>query len=205
MRRIRAAGDSGTSAAQRVDELGRRLDRHEIGLGEVAVVVRLLLRAPRRERPGRRVEVVGLLLDLASRLPDADLPLDLGLDPARDEVERVHVLDLRARAELVGARRPHRDVGVGAQLALLHLGVGDPELHDRLPEELQEPARLVRRADVRRRHDLDERRAAAVEVDERVVRPADAARAAADVHGLRRVLLEVSAHDPDHTVAFCSW
>ena len=205
MRRIRAAGDSGISRPQRLDELGGRLDGYEIGLGEVPVVVRLLLRAPCRERPRRRVEVVGLLLDLAAQLPDGDLPLDLGLDPARDEVERVHVLDLGARAQLVRACRPHGDVGVGAELTLLHLRVGDPELHDRLPEELQEPAGFIGRADVRRRHDLDERRPAAIEVDERVVRPTDAARAATDVHGLGCVLLEVGAHDADHTVAFRSW
>ena len=33
---------------------------------------------------------------------------------------------------------------------------------------------------------------------------ADPARAPADVNGLRRVLLEMRAHDPDHTIAVCS-
>jgi hypothetical protein len=55
--------------------------------------------------------------------------------------------------------------------------------------------------DVGRGHDLDERRPAAVEVDERVVRAADAARASAHVHRLGRVLLEMSTHDPDRTIA----
>ena len=45
--------------------------------------------------------------------------------------------------------------------------------------------------------DLDERRAAAVEVDERVVGAADPAGPPADVRGLRRILLEVRADDPD--------
>ncbi len=194
----------GNLRPERVDELAGRLDRHEVGLREVAVVVRLFLRAPSRERPGRRVEVVGLLLDLAARLPDPDLALDLGVDPAGDEVERVHVLDLRARPQLVGAGRPDGDVGVDAQRPLLHLRVGDPELDDRLAQELEEPLRLLGGADVRRSHDLDERRAAAVVVDERGLGPADPPRASPDMHDLRCILLEVGAHDPDHAIAFRS-
>ena len=100
--------------------------------------------------------------------------------------------------------RPHRDVGVDAQRPLLHLRVRDPELDDRLAQELEEALRLVGRADVRRGHDLDERRAAAVVVDERGIGAADAPGSPADVDGLRRVLLEVRPDDSDHTVAFCS-
>ena len=111
---MRSAGSSGSVGAEPLHELALGLDRHEVGLGEVPVVVRLLLRAARRQRPARRVEVVRLLLDLSPALPDADLPLDLGLDPARDEVERVHVLDLRARAELVRPFRADGDVRVHA-------------------------------------------------------------------------------------------
>ena len=51
--------------------------------------------------------------------------------------------------------------------------------------------------------DLDERRAAAVVVDERVVGAADPARPPADVDVLRRVLLEVRADDPD--LMFAVW
>ncbi len=155
--------------------------------------------------PVAGVEVVGLLSHLFARLPDADLPRDLGVDPARDEVEGVHVLDLRARAELIGAAGAHGHVGIHAQRPLLHLRVGDAQLDDGLAQQLEEPLRLVRRADVRRRHDLDERRAAAVVVDQRRVGAADPARATADMNRLRCVLLEVSSNDPDHTVAVCSW
>ncbi len=134
-----------------------------------------------------------------------DLTLDLGFDPARDEVERVHVLDLGSRAELVRARRANRDVRIDAERSLLHLGVRDPELDDRLPQELEEPLRLVGRADVGSGDDLDERRAAAVVVDERGFRATDASGASADVDDLGSVLLQVRPHDPDHTVAVRSW
>jgi hypothetical protein len=172
--------------------------RAEVGLREVAVVVGLLLGAPRRQRARARVEVERLLPQLLPALPDRDLPLDLGLDAPGDVVEGVHVLELAARAQLARAGRADRDVGVDAQRALLHLGVRDAELDDRLPQELEHALRLLGGVDVRRGHDLDERRAAAVEVDERVRRPADAPAAAADVERLGRVLLEVRTHDPDH-------
>ena len=194
----------GQLRAKRCYQLRRRLDGDEIRLGEVAVVVGFLLGAASRERPGAGVEVVRLLLDLATGLPHADLSLDLRLDPARDEVERVHVLDLRTRAELVRARRADGDVGVDAQLPFLHLRVRDPELDDRLPQELEEAFGFLGGADVGCGHDLDERRAAAVEVDQRVVCPADPASPAAHMHRLGRVLLEMRADDPDHAVAFCS-
>jgi len=61
-----AAGDRelGQRLAGRGDHLLGRRQRHEVGLGEVAVVMRLLLRAQRGQRPVGGVEVQRLLLDL---------------------------------------------------------------------------------------------------------------------------------------------
>jgi hypothetical protein len=58
---------------------------------------------------------------------------------------------------------------------VLELGVRQAELDDRLPQQLQEPLRRVGVVEVRLGDDLDERRAAAVEVDERRGRAVDAA------------------------------
>ena len=101
----------------------------------------------------------------------------------------------------VRVRKPSSPAGRTETLAStrrvpLHLGVGDPELDDRLAEQLQEAPGLLGGVDVRVRDDLDERGAAAVEVDDGVARAADPARVAAVVDGLGRVLLEVSPHDP---------
>ena len=90
----------------------------------------------------------------------------------------------------------HGDVDVEAERALLHLGVGDAELDDRLAQQLEEALRLVGRVDIRRGDDLDERRPASVEVDECVVGARDPPRRPAHVDVLRGVLLEVRAHDP---------
>ena len=142
-----------------------------------------------------------LLDDLAAALVDPDLALDLRRDPVGDELEGVHVLQLGLRAVALLPGLAHGDVGVAAERALLHLGVGDAELDDRLAQELEEAARLLARADVRLGDDLHERRAAAVEVDERGLGSVDAPGRAADVDGLGGVLLEVRADDPDLTVA----
>ena len=84
-----------------------------------------------------------------------------------------------------------------AQRSLLHACVRDAERDDRLPQELQEALCLLGRADVGLGDDLDQRRAAAVEVDQRALGADLAARAAADVDGLRGVLLEVRADEAD--------
>ncbi len=173
---MRSVGRSVSCAAQALDELGRRLDRHEVGLGEVAVVVGLLLRAVHGEAVGVGVVVVRRLDERLPRLVRGDLLAERRLDRAADERERVHVLDLPARPVALLPALAHRDVDVGAQRALLHLRVGNAELGDRLAEEAEEPHRLVGRAQVGFRDDLEERRTTAVEVDERVVGADRAAR-----------------------------
>ena len=59
-----------------------------------------------------------------------------------------------------------RDVGVAAQRALLHVHVADAELAQRRAQQPQPLPGLLGRAQVRLGDDLDQRRAAAVEVDD---------------------------------------
>ena len=96
----------------------------------------------------------------------------------------------------VAAGRAHRDVGVDPQAALLHVHVGDAELAHRLAQQPRPLGRFGGAAQVGLGDDLDQRRAAAVEVDQRGVGAVDPARLA-DVDRLRRVLLEVGAVDAD--------
>ena len=86
-----------------------------------------------------------LLLDGAARVDDLALAFDLGRDTAFDEAERVHVLELGLRAEHARAHRSQRHVRVGAQGALLHVDVTDPEAAQRRAQQRQPLAR-VRRA-----------------------------------------------------------
>src|SRR4029077_17777012 len=89
------------------------------------------------------VEVKRLLHDLPTAFDDRALALDLGLDPAFDEAERVHVLQLGLHAELVGLARPQRDVCVAAQRALLHVHIADAERTQRRSQQLQPLTRLL--------------------------------------------------------------
>src|ERR1017187_7191077 len=142
------------------------LDGHKVRIGEIAVIVRHFLRPERFRLPRLAVVVAGLLHHRPSGLDDRNLPADLEGDPVADKGEGVQVLELDLGAERGGARRPYRDVRVAAQLALLHVAVRDPSVdHDRL-ESGRAGERLVRASDHGLRHDLHDRRARPVEVDE---------------------------------------
>ena len=113
--------------ASRADHLLVDRHREQVGLGEVAVVVRLLLGAHRGDRARDRIEVQRLGRDRTARLQDLRLARDLRADASFQESERVHVLELRLGAQLVGARPAQRDVGVAAQRPLLHVHIAHPQ------------------------------------------------------------------------------
>ena len=133
-----------------------------------------------------------LLLDSPARLDDLALALDLGRDTAFDEAERVHILQLGLRAEHARAHRSQRHVCIGAQGALFHVDVTDPEATQRRAQQRQPFTRVPGRAQLGLGDDLDERGATAIEIDDRALRAVDAP-ALAHVDQLRRILLEVHA------------
>ena len=179
----------GQRPLDRRDERLVELERQQVGVGEIAVVVRLLLGAHRARLAALRIEQAGLLLDGAARLEQLDLAARLVLDRAADEAHRVQVLDLAARAERV-ARAAHRDVGVAAQVALLHVAIARAEVAQDRAQLAHDGDRLLGRADVRLGHDLHQRHARAVEVDQRRV-------GALIVQALAGVHLDVQAGDAD--------
>ncbi len=141
--------------------------------------------------------MTGLLVDDAALLEHLGLATNLILERVVKVLERVEVLHLAARAELLRATTTQRDVAVAAHGARLHGAIGDADGEEDLAQLLHEEARLLRAAQVGLGHKLDERRAATVVVDERVVRAADTALGSADVHHLGGVLLHVDARDAD--------
>ena len=111
------------------------------------------------------------------------------LDRHADEADRIDVLDLAAGAEAL-AGLAHRHVDVGAQRALLHVAVAGTEVAQDRAQLGEERHRLLRRAQVRLRHDLHQRDARAVEIDV-------AQAGVLVVQQLAGVLLEVQPLDAD--------
>ncbi len=144
--------------------------------------------------PERWVEVQRLLGDLAAAADELQLALDLGLHPALQEPERVHVLQLGLGAQRRFAGGADRHVGVAAQRSLVHVHVGHAQVPQRHAQQPQ-PLRGVRgRAQVGLGHDLHQRRAAAVEVHDACLGGMDATRRAG-VDELGGVLLQVHTVD----------
>ena len=171
-RAARAARRARASSISSVDR-----DRHEVGLGEVAVVVRLLLGAQRGDRARARVEVQRLLLDLPAgledRRPGARSRRRMPRSMKRNEFmffSSVLVPELRrcptGRIEMLASQRSEPS-SMFTSLT--------PELAQRRAQQLaatRAPARPS--AQVGLGDDLDQRRAAAVEVDDARVGAVDA-------------------------------
>ena len=82
--RRRSAGSAGSAASTRATHSAPGSSGHEVGLGEVAVVLRLLLDAQRVGAAVVLVPVAGLLAHRLARLDQVDLPAGLVVDgPAR--------------------------------------------------------------------------------------------------------------------------
>src|SRR5690606_12916941 len=126
------------------------------------------------------VPVTGLLRDGSAICEDRCLAADLVADRALDRTHRVHVLRLGTRAELLGAARAKRHVGIATDVAALHASLADAEaasdLTDRREVGLGHLRRAVLGAHDRLRDDLDERNARTVVIDKRARRALDATR-----------------------------
>src|SRR3954466_10259049 len=105
-----------------VDVVLRELERQQIRIRKIAIVMRFFLGAHRARLAPVGIEQPRFLVDRAAILDDLDLAPRLVLHPLADEGDRFHVLDFAA-----GAERPaglaHGNVHVGAQRALLHVAV----------------------------------------------------------------------------------
>ncbi len=168
-------------------------DGWQVGLREVAVVVRVLLAALGDGYTFVLDPAPGLLRDALAAGDELTLTLLLVLERAIDGAEAVHVLDLYLAAELLGAERADGDVGVAAEVALLHVAGANVEVAKDLTQLDQVGAGFLRRAHIRLADDLHEGDAGAVYVHEAV----GLAGRALDVEQLGRVLLQVDAGNTD--------
>ena len=160
--------------------------RRQVGVGEVAVIGRVFLGAHGARLAGVGVEQHGGLLDGVAVFDLLNLPAHFKVDGLLHELEAVQVLDFAARAQRrTGAA--HRDIGVAAEAAFLHVAVADADPGDDLVQLLGVGHGLVAGADVGLGDDFEQRRARAVQVDARLTNEVF-------VQGLASVFFEVSAH-----------
>ena len=138
-----------------------------------------------------------LLHDRVAELARGDLPLRLVLDRLHQRPQRVQVLDLAARPELLGIPAGRTDTLASMRSEPSSIFTSETPIASSVAAQLFDVAlRLLGRADVGLGDDLEQRHAGAVVVDERVLGVVDAA-AAADVQRLAGVLFEVRARDAD--------
>src|SRR5207248_2075946 len=96
-------------------------ERWQIGLREVAVIVRILLRPLAEGHTAFLGPTTRLLEERATGPQYLGLPLHLILQRAIDAAEGVDVLDFHLRAELRRAARAERDIRIAAERALFHI------------------------------------------------------------------------------------
>ena len=139
--------------------------------------------------------MTGLLVDNAALLEHLGLAANLVGKAVMQALKRVEVLELGLGAQLGLAAAAQRHVAVAAHGTLLHGAVRNAQRHKDATELFHKQASLLGRAQVGLGDELDERRAAAVVVDERLGRGGNAALGAAHVHHLGGVLLHVDTQD----------
>jgi hypothetical protein len=166
--------------------------RLDVGIGEVAVIVRLFLRAHERRFAFVVVPAPRLLLDRAAGSDHVDLPRDLVLQRAPHAADAVEILQFAFGAEFFLAFRPHGNIHVAAHLALFHVGIADTTVNQDLLERREVGEGFLGRRHVGLADDFHQRRSGAIEVD--------AAGTVLEVERLGHVLLEVNAHEPDRFV-----
>ena len=139
--------------------------------------------------------MTGLLVDDAALLEHLGLAANLVGKAVMQALKRVEVLELGLGAQLGLAAATQRHVAVAAHGTLLHGAVRNAQRHKDATELLHKQASLLGRTQVGLGDELNQRRAAAVVVNERLGRGGNAALGTAHVHHLGGILLHVDAQD----------
>ena len=125
------------------------------------------------------------------RFEDGRLAIPLVFERALKKAEGVEILHLDRGAQPVATGGPQREVGIAAQVALLHVPDRGAHFHEDFAQPCKELGGFARRPEVRARDDLDEGHAAAVEIEPGPI----AGISDPFVQRLAGVLLEVHAGD----------
>ena len=190
-------GQLGNLATAAVDELVVQIEGRQVGIGEQTIVVGRLLHTHDHGALAAGLPVAGLLIDDAALLEHLGLTADLVGKAIMQALKRVEVLELGLGAQLGLAAAAQRHVAVAAHGTLLHGAVRNAQRHKDATELLHKQASLLGRAQVGLGDELNQRRAAAVVVDERLGRGGNATLGATHVNHLGGILLHMDTQDAD--------
>ena len=101
------------------------LQREQIGVREVTIVVRVLLASHRTSLVAIRIVEARLLTHRTAVGNEFDLTLHLEIDRAFEKTKRVEILDFAACPEGGRSGRTDRYVRIHAKRSLLHVAVAD--------------------------------------------------------------------------------
>ena len=151
--------------AQLLDPAWLQHQRQQVGVGEVAVIMRIFLAAHGAGGAAGDVEQTGFLQHGATGFPDFDLPHGLRLHRQHDEAHRVDVFHLAARAERL-AVFADRNVDIRTERAFLHVAVAGAEVAQDVAQLAHVGAGFLGAADIGLADDLHQGNAGAVQIDE---------------------------------------
>ena len=172
--------------AQPLNILVVDLQRRQVGIGKISIIVRILFVAHRPRLPAFRVEKPRLLRDNAAARQRRALPLDFEFERADQKTKRIEIFDFASCAERLRADAPQRHIGVDAKRPFLHIAVANPQPAQKVSCRARDRRRLRGRFDLRLGDDFQQWATGAVVIDAR--------QAAADfVRQFARILLQMRA------------
>src|SRR5215813_9772601 len=139
--------------------------RQQIGLREIAIVVRLFLGTHAISPPLARIVEASFLDNFFTSFNYFDLTLNLISQSIANEAKRIHVLNFCLGPQLLFPAWTDAYIGIAAQRTLLHVAVADPGVEDDFFQAGKKLECLVRRRNIRLGHDLNQWDAAAIQVN----------------------------------------
>ena len=177
--------------AYAVNPFLRNLQRHEVWLREVAILLLALFGTLRERTLPRIAPAACLLRDLFAALEQRRLTIRLVVYTFLYGAKRVQVFNFCLRAKSIGTDRANRDVRFAAQRTLFHFAIADADIGEDRAQAGQVGAGVVGGMNIGREigDDLHQRHAGAVQIDAGAV--------AGGMEKLTGVFFEVYAQDMD--------
>ena len=141
------------------------LERHQVRLREIAVIVRVFFCAHRFRGAAQIIPTAGFLDELSPAFQSLDLSRNFILEGAAHAAETVHVFDLDFSAKILRTGRTYAHVDIRPDHALFHVAVTDSAINEDVLERIEVFVRHFRTANVRLRDNFKQWHSSPVEID----------------------------------------